>query len=142
MQIKKVILLFFLNLSILILPVAYAEANISKININTADSVTLEKLWGIGSKKAAAIIEFRDKNGMFESIDALKNVKGVGQKIIDENQGKMEVALIPEEISEDSDEENPNGETASSKNLGDKNSPEINEVIETTKVEEVTEEEK
>ncbi|MDM8566974.1 helix-hairpin-helix domain-containing protein [Candidatus Halobeggiatoa sp. HSG11] len=102
MQIKKAILLFFLNLSIFILPVAYAEAeaNINKININTADAVVLEKLWGVGPKKAIAIIEFRDKNGKFESIDDLKNVKGVGQKIIDENQDKIEVALIPEEIQE------------------------------------------
>ena len=105
MLIRKIILLFFVNLSILVFPVAYAEANINKIDINTADALILENLRGIGPKKAAAIIEFRDKNGMFESVEDLKKINGIGQKTVDKNLDIMEVALIPVEIIEDQDQQ-------------------------------------
>lgn len=105
MLIRKIILLFFVILSILVFPVAYAEANINKIDINTADALILENLRGIGPKKAAAIIEFRDKNGMFESVEDLKKINGIGQKTVDKNLDIMEVALIPVEIIEDQDQQ-------------------------------------
>ncbi len=105
MSIRKIILLFFVILSILVFPVAYAEANINKIDINTADALILENLRGIGPKKAAAIIEFRDKNGMFESVEDLKKINGIGQKTVDKNLDIMEVAMIPVEIVEDQDQQ-------------------------------------
>lgn len=49
------------------------------ININTADMETLMKLNGIGKVKAKAIIEYREKNGPFKSIEEIKNVKGIGE---------------------------------------------------------------
>ena len=48
------------------------------ININTADAWLLEALPGIGPSTAEAIIEYRTANGLFESIDDLKEVKGIG----------------------------------------------------------------
>jgi len=143
MSIRKLVLLFLLNLSILILPVAYAEANIEKININTADVLILENLRGIGPKKAADIVEFRDKNGMFETIDDLKKINGIGQKTIDKNRELIEVALIPEEIPEseeipdDSKEltenssESNEGEKSPSKESTDKDVIETVETVET-----------
>ncbi len=53
------------------------------ININTADEIELQALNGIGSSTAKAIIEYRQVNGPFNSINELVNVKGVGQKKID-----------------------------------------------------------
>lgn len=50
------------------------------INVNSADLKTLQKLPGIGEVKAKAIIEYREKNGGFRTIDELKNVKGIGEK--------------------------------------------------------------
>ncbi|MDO5559976.1 MAG: ComEA family DNA-binding protein [Oscillospiraceae bacterium] len=50
------------------------------ININKADVSMLVNLKGIGEKKAAAIIEYREANGGFSSIDEIKNVKGIGEK--------------------------------------------------------------
>ncbi|MCM3611316.1 helix-hairpin-helix domain-containing protein [Planococcus sp. MERTA32b] len=50
------------------------------VNINTADDTTLMTLPGIGPSKAAAIIAYRDENGPFSSIDALKDVSGIGDK--------------------------------------------------------------
>ncbi|MDM8568497.1 helix-hairpin-helix domain-containing protein [Thiotrichales bacterium HSG1] len=114
MQIQKLVLLFFLNLLILISPVVNAEDS-TKIDINTADAVTLEKLWGVGPQKSAAIVEFRDENGMFESIDDLKKVKGIGQKTIDENQDKIEV-IIPEKTTEISEPQVSEEETVSPQN--------------------------
>ena len=50
------------------------------ININTADQATLELLPGIGETYARRIIEYREQNGGFKSVDELINIKGIGQK--------------------------------------------------------------
>lgn len=55
-----------------------AENN--KVNINTADAAQLQKLNGIGEKKAQQIISYRQKNGQFKAIDELKQVSGIGDK--------------------------------------------------------------
>ena len=49
-----------------------------KVNINTADSVTLQTIPGIGPSKAARIIEYRENQGRFKKIDDIKNVTGIG----------------------------------------------------------------
>lgn len=60
------------------------------VNVNTADAETIAReLQGIGDARAAAIVEWRQQNGRFESIEDLQNVKGVGQKIIRMNQGNI-----------------------------------------------------
>ena len=55
-----------------------AENN--KVNINTADAAQLQKLNGIGEKKAQQIISYRQKNGQFKGVDELKQVSGIGDK--------------------------------------------------------------
>ena len=52
------------------------------VNINTASQAELESLQGIGSAKAKAIIEYREKNGSFASIDELGKVSGIGSGTI------------------------------------------------------------
>lgn len=52
----------------------------AKTNINTADTEELEALPGIGEKTAAAIMEYRDKNGDFAAPEDIMNVKGIGEK--------------------------------------------------------------
>ncbi len=51
-----------------------------KININTADSVQLQSIPGIGPSKAERIIEYRQSNGRFKTIDDIKNISGIGNK--------------------------------------------------------------
>lgn len=49
-----------------------------KVNINTASASELETLTGIGPSTATKIIEYRESNGKFKSIDEIKNVKSIG----------------------------------------------------------------
>ena len=48
------------------------------VNINTANETELEELPGIGASIAGRIIEYRNKNGKFKSIEDIKNVTGIG----------------------------------------------------------------
>ena len=52
----------------------------SKININTADVLELEKLPGIGEVKAEAIIQYRKSYGRFKTIHDITRVSGIGEK--------------------------------------------------------------
>ena len=63
-------------------PVAAEE----KVDINTADEAALAAaLKGVGLRKAAAIIEYRDQHGGFRTIDELANVRGIGLNTVDQN---------------------------------------------------------
>ena len=53
------------------------------INVNTATASQLCSLKGIGEKKAAAIIQYRDEHGDFTSVDQLLNVPGIGEKLLE-----------------------------------------------------------
>ena len=57
------------------------EQAVAKININSADAETLTQLPGIGIGKASAIVEFREENGSFLTIEDIKEVKGIGDKL-------------------------------------------------------------
>ncbi len=52
------------------------------LDINTASAEEFVKIKGIGDKKAERIIAYRDEHGKFSNIDELKNVKGIGEKIV------------------------------------------------------------
>lgn len=49
------------------------------ININKATQTELEELQGIGPSTALKIIEYREENGNFNSIEEIKNVPGIGE---------------------------------------------------------------
>jgi competence protein ComEA len=55
----------------------------SRININTASTDTLQALPGIGQVMAQRIVDYRDTNGSFTSIDDLEQVQGIGTNILD-----------------------------------------------------------
>ena len=53
------------------------------VNINTADATILQTLSGIGEKRAADIINYRETNGLFETVDDLDQVSGIGEKTME-----------------------------------------------------------
>ena len=60
-------------------PAVFAEM----VNINKADVATLDALDGIGAKKAEAIVAYRTEHGEFKTLDELKEVSGIGDKLFD-----------------------------------------------------------
>lgn len=73
------------------LPSSAAEPQSQKININTATVTELMTLDGIGEVKAKAIVEYREANGYFKSIDDLTLVSGIGVKTLEKNRDKITV---------------------------------------------------
>jgi competence protein ComEA len=55
-----------------------------KININTAADWLLEALPGIGPTKAKAIIDYRQKNGFFRSVDEISKVTGISANLLEQ----------------------------------------------------------
>lgn len=51
------------------------------LNLNTCTAQELMTISGIGEVKAAAIIEYREYLGGYTSVEQLKNIKGIGDKI-------------------------------------------------------------
>ncbi len=62
------------------------------VNINTATAEDIAKaLYGVGPHKAQAIVNYREKHGLFNSVQAVKKVRGMGQGIIDGNRGDIRI---------------------------------------------------
>jgi competence protein ComEA len=54
------------------------------VDLNTADAAALETLPGIGPALAARIVEFRETNGPFASLDDLLDVAGTSPRLVEE----------------------------------------------------------
>ncbi|MDK6651529.1 helix-hairpin-helix domain-containing protein [Aerococcus urinae] len=57
-----------------------SQGDSQKININTADASQLQEISGIGEKKAADIIQYRESKGSFQTIEEITEVSGIGDK--------------------------------------------------------------
>lgn len=75
------------------------------VNINTASKDELMSLEGIGESKANAIIEYR-KSNKFKSIDEIKNVKGIGDKIFEDIKSQISISADTKINSKDKDAKN------------------------------------
>jgi competence protein ComEA len=56
-----------------------------KVNLNTANINELTTLKGIGEKKAQAIVDFREKQGKFTTVEQLADVSGIGPATLEAN---------------------------------------------------------
>lgn len=84
---KTRIVLCSLFLSLLSFPALSAP-----VDINKADAKALSVvLHGVGTKTAAAIVEYRDKHGPFRSVNDLTKVKGIGPKTVERNRTNITV---------------------------------------------------
>ncbi len=61
----------------------------SRINVNSADVMTLTGLKGVGEKKAQAIVAYRKAHGPFNSLEQFQDVPGIGPSIINKNKANI-----------------------------------------------------
>ncbi|MFD2046127.1 helix-hairpin-helix domain-containing protein [Ornithinibacillus salinisoli] len=66
--------------------------NEGKIRVNYASIEEIQTLNGIGPSKAQAIIQYREENGFFGSVEDLLNVSGIGEKTLENIQDEI---IIP-----------------------------------------------
>jgi competence protein ComEA len=60
--------------------ISAASGEDGMVNINSAGSEELQNIPGIGPSKAAAIIEYRETEGPFQSLEDLMQISGIGEK--------------------------------------------------------------
>jgi competence protein ComEA len=65
------------------------------VDLNTATKEELDSVKYIGPVKAQAIIDYRKKNGLFKSVDDLKNVRGFGEKTVAKVRSDLTVGGAP-----------------------------------------------
>lgn len=69
-----------------------SAAEVSMININDADVDQLMLvLSGVGEAKAQAIVDWRNANGKFTSVEQLLEVRGIGAAILSKNSHRISI---------------------------------------------------
>lgn len=82
-----------LLLSLVIAGSAFAA---EKVNVNTADAATIDRvLLNVGPAKAEAIVAHRKANGAFRSMEQLALVKGIGLKTVEKNRDRIVLGSVP-----------------------------------------------
>ncbi|WOX05985.1 ComEA family DNA-binding protein [Microbulbifer pacificus] len=62
------------------------------VNLNTATAEELSAaLEGVGPAKAELIVQYRDQNGKFSSIEQLLEVKGIGVATLEKNKSRIQL---------------------------------------------------
>jgi competence protein ComEA len=61
------------------------------VNINTANTDELQTLNGIGPSKASAIVSYREENGLFQTVEDLGQVSGIGDKSLEKIKAQITV---------------------------------------------------
>ena len=66
-----------------------------KVNVNTADAATIDRvLLNVGPAKAEAIVAHRKANGAFRSAEQLAMVKGIGLKTVEKNRDRIVLGAV------------------------------------------------
>ena len=61
------------------------------MNLNTAGKELLTTLPGIGDAKADAILQYREENGGFSSIEEIMQIEGIKEKVFEKIRDLIEV---------------------------------------------------
>lgn len=64
------------------------------ININKATVEELMTIPGIGQTKAQSIVDYRNENGKFKSVDELTNITGIGAKTLEKLRDKVDIKWV------------------------------------------------
>jgi competence protein ComEA len=64
--------------------IAYKSDTSDKISINTATIAMLDTLPGIGNVIASRIVSYRNSKGLFEALEEIKNVSGIGDALFEQ----------------------------------------------------------
>jgi competence protein ComEA len=64
-------------------PVAVALVDSGRVALNAATLEQLQQLPSIGPRMAARILQYRQENGPFESLDQLRRVRGIGARVLE-----------------------------------------------------------
>lgn len=81
---RKIMTLIVFGILVSFCSIALAVDSGSSIDINTAGVEQLTTLAGIGPAIAQRIVDYREANGKFIDVAALKNVRGIGSKILED----------------------------------------------------------
>jgi competence protein ComEA len=69
-----------------------STAALAAVNLNSATKDELVALPGIGPSKAQAIIDYRTQNGPFRSVDEVRKVRGIGEKLFQQIKPELTIA--------------------------------------------------
>lgn len=72
----------------------------ASVDINSASVKELIELNGIGKAKAKSIIEYREANGCFSSIDQLSQIQGISKKLVSNNKENLILGECKGKVSE------------------------------------------
>ena len=87
----KLLTVMLKSLVLSLLLAASAQAT-DKVDINTATAAELDRvLVNVGPAKAQAIVEHRQANGPFKSVEELALVKGIGLRTIERNRDRLTI---------------------------------------------------
>ncbi|MEK0174814.1 helix-hairpin-helix domain-containing protein [Tetragenococcus halophilus] len=67
------------------------DSNEDMIDINAADINELQEISGVGPAKAQAIVDYREENGAFESVDELNEISGFGEKTVEKLRDSIKI---------------------------------------------------
>ena len=83
---KRVIRVVGLSLTLPFAGAALAQS----VNVNQADAEGLaEAIDGVGAVRSQAIVEYREANGPFPSVEALTEVDGIGPATLEANRDRL-----------------------------------------------------
>lgn len=76
------------------------ESAAARIDLNDAARSDFEQIPGVGPKLAQAIVDHRGENGRFQSVEQLRDVRGVGPATFDKVRPYLRVEPLPQPPSE------------------------------------------